>query len=124
MLGAFKIHITDSAVQSLRRHPMRNSISLTAEQLEALFDQAFSVGICAGGPDGRVGEYSRGIVYGRVHPGAVCGGVRKYNESERPTFGQVGGVRTLELSGPQARRGDQRIDLKSSDFGEERSCVG
>lgn len=123
MLDAFRIHITDCAAPRGAVPPTpsgmvpqvdlgtRDSISLMAEQLEALFDQASSVGICAGGPDGRVGECSRVIVYGRVHPGAVCGGVRKYNESDRPTFGQVGGFRTLELSGPQARRGDQRIDL-------------
>ena len=101
---------------------MRNEINLTTEQIEALFDEAFSVGISAGGPDGFGGQYESDVVFTKESLENFAEASNNYAECGRPVFSEAGGFRTLLLAGAQVKRGDQRRDVCVIDFGTVRAC--
>ena len=95
---------------------MRSEINLTNEQIEALFDEAFSVGV------NMDEEYGVDVVFTRDTLENFDEAANNYAECNKPVFGQVGGFRTLLLARARPRKGDQRRDVHVIDFGSVRAC--
>lgn len=98
---------------------MRNSINLTNEQIENLFDEAFDAFVALDG------EYAtNNVTFTADTLDHFIEASKNYNECfYNPERGEVDGFKTLVMKKCQVRKGDQRKDVCVIDFGEVRAVV-
>jgi queuine/archaeosine tRNA-ribosyltransferase len=89
---------------------MRNEINLTDDQIEDLFEEAFSIGLTIDNLD-----FTRDTIDNFVS------GLQGFESWNKPVIDSCGGFQTLEVSSIKVAKGKPKQDLQVIDFGTVRA---
>ena len=86
----------------------------TNEQIEGLFDEAFSIGVCMDE------EYGCDVVTTADSLASFIEAAKGYSEHGAIEHGEVDGLKTIVIHGAQPKKGDKRRDVYIIDLGDVR----